>query len=133
VVAGSNPVRLIPHDKPTRKTMAKKTTTRKPIKVLKKKVVKAPSKKKKEVIEQPIVDAFNPSEHNLVAKHEVLTQEQVEALFTTYHVSPQSLPVIFMNDAALKGLTPKMGDIIKVTRNSPTAGQAVFYRRVAYE
>ena len=113
--------------------MAKKTTSRKPIKVLKKKPLKAPSKKKQKEVEAPVQDLFNPSEHNLVPKHEVLSQEETEKLFTSYHVSPQSLPVMFMNDAALKGLTPKMGDIIKITRNSPTAGQAVFYRRVAYE
>jgi DNA-directed RNA polymerase subunit H len=113
--------------------MAKKTSSRKPVKVLKKKAVKAPSKKKQKEVEAPVVDLFVPSEHNLVAKHEILTQEETEQLFVAYHVSPQSLPVIFMNDAALKGLTPKMGDIVKITRNSPTAGTAVFYRRVAYE
>jgi DNA-directed RNA polymerase subunit H len=114
--------------------MAKKTTTRKPVKVLKKKAVKAPSKKKvaaeKAVQEE---DLFDPRKHNLVALHELLDQEQVEHLFTVYKASPQSLPVIFMSDPALKGLNAKMGDIIRITRPSPTAGTAVFYRRVSYE
>jgi DNA-directed RNA polymerase subunit H len=112
--------------------MAKKTT-RKPVKVLKKKSTKPASKKK---AAEPVVqeeDTFNPSTHMLVPKHEVLSQEEVEALFTAYKVSPQNLPVVFVSDAALKGLNAKMGDIIKITRASPTAGVAIFYRRVAYE
>jgi DNA-directed RNA polymerase subunit H len=110
--------------------MAKKTT-RKPVKVITKKPTKTPSKKK----EAPVVeeDTFQPSKHNLVPKHELLSQGEVEELFVSYKVSPQNLPVILANDAALKGMNTKMGDIIRVTRPSPTAGTAVFYRRVAYE
>jgi DNA-directed RNA polymerase subunit H len=113
--------------------MAKKTTSRKPIKVIKKKAPKAPSKKKQQQVAQAEEDTFNPSNHLLVAKHDILTQEEIEALFTEFKVAPQNLPVIMVSDAAIKHLPVKMGDIIRVTRNSPTAGTAVFYRRVAYE
>lgn len=113
--------------------MAKKTTARKPVKVLKKKSTKTPAKKKAAAEVAPEEDTFNPSEHMLVPSHAVLSQEEVETLFTAYKVSPQNLPVIFVTDAALKGLNAKMGDIIKITRASQTAGTAVFYRRVAYE
>lgn len=113
--------------------MAKKTTVRKPIKVLKKKAVKAPSKKKlQEVADAPKI-TFNSAAHYLVPKHDVLTQEEVEELFTTYKVSPQNLPIIFASDPGLSGLVVKMGDIVRITRKSPTAGTAVFFRRVAYE
>lgn len=115
--------------------MAKKTTTRKVVRVLKKKAApKAPSKKKKVVVESSTPEIiFNAREHRLVPMHEVLSQEQVETLFTTYNVSPQNLPIIFVGDAALTGLDAKMGDIIRITRPSPTAGTAVYYRRVSYE
>ncbi len=113
--------------------MAKKTTTRKPVKILKKKApTKAPSKKKVEEQSTPEI-LFDASAHNLVPKHEVMDQEAVEALFVQFKVSPQNLPVIFVNDPALSRLDAKMGDIIKITRRSPTAGVAIFYRRVAYE
>ena len=112
--------------------MAKKTTHRKPIKVLKKKVLKAKKPKKDEVLSVDEI-VFKPQEHFLVPKHEVLGQEQVEQLFISYKVSPQNLPVIFISDPALQGLDVKMGDIIRVTRKSATAGTALFYRRVAYE
>jgi DNA-directed RNA polymerase subunit H len=69
----------------------------------------------------------------MVPRHEILSQEEVETLFTTYHVSPQNLPIILVGDAALAGLDAKMGDIVRITRSSPTAGTAVYYRRVAYE
>lgn len=114
--------------------MAKKTTTRKPVRVLKKKAApkKKAAKKKAAADATPEIEFF-PREHTLVPPHEVLNQEEVEALFIRYKVSPQNLPVIFADDAALKGMDVKMGDIIKVTRVSPTAGEAIFFRRVAYE
>ncbi len=113
--------------------MAKKTTTRKPVKILKKKApTKSPSKKKVEEQTTPEI-TFDASAHNLVPKHEILAQEAVEALFIEFKVSPQNLPVIFANDPALANLDAKMGDIVKITRRSPTAGVAIFYRRVAYE
>lgn len=116
--------------------MAKKTTTRKTVRVLKKKAApKAPSKSKKKAvaeIQAPEI-VFKPSEHVLVPRHEILTQEEVENLFTMYHVSPQNLPLIFIGDAGLTGLDAKMGDIVRITRASPTAGTAVYYRRVSYE
>ena len=108
---------------------------RKPIRVLKKKAApKAPSKKKKAAAESAVPEIlFIARNHFLVPMHEVLSQEQVETLFTTYNVSPQNLPIILVGDASLVGLDAKMGDIIRITRPSPTAGTAVYYRRVAYE
>jgi len=115
--------------------MAKKTTTRKVVRVLKKKAApKTPSKKKKAVVESSTPEVIvNPSEHYLVPRHEILSQEEVETLFTMYNVSPQNLPLIFIGDAAIQHLAPKMGDIVRITRASPTAGTAVYYRRVSYE
>ena len=112
--------------------MAKKTTHRKQIKVLKKKPLKAKKPKKEEII-SPNEPVFKPQEHMLVPKHEVLDQAQVEQLFVDFKVSPQNLPVIFISDPALLSMEVKMGDIIKISRKSATAGTATFYRRVAYE
>ena len=116
--------------------MAKKTTHRKPIRVIKKKAApkKAPAKKK--AAPEAVVSDKQPfvvQSHRLVPKHDVLSQAEIEELFTSYKVSPQNLPVIFVNDASLVGMDVKMGDIIRITRSSPTAGTAVFYRRVSYE
>lgn len=117
--------------------MAKKTTHRKPIRVIKKKAVttkKAPTKKKAapEVVTSD-KQVFEVRTHRLVPTHYILNQQEIEELFTTYKVSPQNLPIIFVNDASLAGMDVKMGDIIRITRASPTAGTAVFFRRVSYE
>lgn len=84
-------------------------------------------------VKAPTEPLFNVQEHVLVSKHEVLNQEQVEQLFMDIKVAPQHLPVIFVSDPAISGLEIKMGDIIKITRPSATAGTAIYYRRVAYE
>ena len=76
---------------------------------------------------------FNPREHRIVPEHEVMDEKEVETLFERYDIDPTNLPVILASDAALSGLEIKMGDVIKITRPSLTAGTAIFYRRVAYE
>ncbi|MDE0831984.1 MAG: DNA-directed RNA polymerase subunit H, partial [Nitrosopumilus sp.] len=40
------------------------------------------------------------------------------------------LPLIFVNDPAIMGLGVKPGDMIKITRTSPTAGESLYYRYV---
>ena len=76
---------------------------------------------------------FMPQEHSLVPKHEVLDEKGVEQLLEKYDIDPTNLPTILGTDAALKGLGAVRGDIIKISRKSPTAGSTVFYRRVSYE
>ncbi len=120
--------------------MAKKTTKRKPVRVIKKKAVKKKvtlkkSGAKKAVDDSPAVQRqdWRVAQHGLVPKHEILGESEVETLFATYTLSPQHLPVIFIDDPTLISLNPKMGDIVRITRASPTAGTAIMYRRVAYE
>jgi DNA-directed RNA polymerase subunit H len=40
------------------------------------------------------------------------------------------MPAISPKDPAVKELNVKMGDVIKITRNSPTQGKSEFYRVV---
>ncbi len=76
---------------------------------------------------------FNPRAHRLVPTHEVLDEAALEELYEKFDIDPTNLPSILATDAALKGLDVKVGDVIKITRPSPTAGEAKYYRRVAYE
>ncbi len=68
--------------------------------------------------------------HVLVPKHEVLSDKDKKDLLDNYSIAEIDIPRILNTDAAIKDLKCKSGDIIKITRNSPTADQAIFYRVV---
>jgi len=69
-------------------------------------------------------------EHILIPKHTKLSDKEKESLFKKYNLAGRELPMIFENDAAIARLDAKPGDVIKIERNSPTAGTAFFYRMV---
>ncbi|MEK6868704.1 MAG: DNA-directed RNA polymerase subunit H [Nanoarchaeota archaeon] len=66
----------------------------------------------------------------LIPKHAKLSDAQKEKLLEKYSVSLKDLPRVLKTDSAIISLDAKPGDVIKITRNSPTAGEAVFYRVV---
>jgi DNA-directed RNA polymerase subunit H len=70
------------------------------------------------------------TKHVLVPKHEILSQNEKEELLKKYGITLKQLPRIFLNDPAIRDLNPKLGDVVKITRKSPTAGEAVYYRVV---
>ena len=69
-------------------------------------------------------------ENTLVPKHEILKEKDAEKILETYNITANELPRIKNDDPAIKELEPKVGAIIKITRNSPSAGTAVYYRVV---
>jgi DNA-directed RNA polymerase subunit H len=77
--------------------------------------------------------SFNVFDHVLVPKHEILSEKEAEELLRRYKIKPYHLPKIKDTDPAVKALNAKPGDIIKITRKSPTAGEAVYYRFVVRE
>uniref|UniRef100_A0A7C5U705 DNA-directed RNA polymerase subunit Rpo5 n=1 Tax=Caldiarchaeum subterraneum TaxID=311458 RepID=A0A7C5U705_CALS0 len=68
--------------------------------------------------------------HVLVPKHEVLSPREADELLARLGVSRDKLPYILPSDPMVKRLKAKVGDIIKITRRSQTAGEAVYYRVV---
>ncbi|MEM3566267.1 MAG: DNA-directed RNA polymerase subunit H [Candidatus Bathyarchaeia archaeon] len=75
----------------------------------------------------PVFDIF---EHKLVPKHEILTPEEREKVLAQYRVKPYQLPQIKASDPAAKAIGAKPGDILRIIRKSPTAGEHVAYRYV---
>ena len=73
---------------------------------------------------------FEVSKHELVPKHAKLSEKEGKELFEKYAIELQNLPRIYMTDPAIQNLDVKDGDIVKISRKSPTAGETVFYRRV---
>ncbi len=68
--------------------------------------------------------------HELVHKHELLTKEGADAVLKRYGVAAEQLPKIRVTDAVANALGAKKGNIVKITRKSPTAGEAPYFRLV---
>jgi DNA-directed RNA polymerase subunit H len=74
--------------------------------------------------------SFNIFDHVLVPKHEILTQKEREEILAQYRVQPHQLPWIRASDPAVRAIGAKPGDIVRIIRDSPTAGKYVSYRYV---
>lgn len=70
------------------------------------------------------------TKHNLVPKHELLNDTEKEEILKKYGINIKQLPRILITDSAIKLLNTKVGDVIKITRKSETAGETVYYRVV---
>ena len=66
--------------------------------------------------------------HILVPKHVLLTKEEVTQLFVKYNISAKQMPQISVKDPAIQDLNAEPGDVIKITRESETESQAIFFR-----
>jgi len=69
-------------------------------------------------------------DHVYVPKHEIITKKDAEEVLKKFNCKPTEMPLIFANDPAIIGLGVKPGDMIKITRKSPTAGEGIYYRYV---
>ncbi|HLD39568.1 MAG TPA: DNA-directed RNA polymerase subunit H [Candidatus Nanoarchaeia archaeon] len=74
--------------------------------------------------------SFNVTTHQLVCKHSKVADAEKEALLKRYEITQQDLPKIMLQDPAIKHLGSKAGDVIKVERESKTAGKSAYYREV---
>jgi DNA-directed RNA polymerase subunit H len=70
------------------------------------------------------------TEHIYQPKHEIMPRKEAEEVLKRYNTKPSQLPYILIEDKGLEGLDVRPGDIIKITRRSPTAGESVYYRYV---
>ncbi|MEB3825608.1 MAG: DNA-directed RNA polymerase subunit H [Desulfurococcales archaeon] len=68
--------------------------------------------------------------HELVPEHKLLSIEEAAEVLRKYNVKPYQLPHISVNDPVARLLNAAPGNIIKITRRSPTAGESVIYRIV---
>jgi len=87
-------------------------------------------KKEVELI-PPNFPSFNIFEHHLVPEHEILSPEEKEKVLEQFRVKPYQLPLIRESDPIVKVIGAKPGDLIRIVRKSPTAGEYVSYRYVA--
>lgn len=73
---------------------------------------------------------FNIFMHRFVPKHELLTSEEEQRLLEKYNCTKQQLPMIKYTDPGARLLHARPGNVLKITRVSPTAGKAIYYRLV---
>ena len=73
-------------------------------------------------------------QHNLVPKHEVISESEKELLQQNSDFDINNLPKIKINDPVVKELANNnsisVGDVLRITRNSKTAGEFISYRIV---
>jgi DNA-directed RNA polymerase subunit H len=75
--------------------------------------------------------AMNINNHEAVPEHRKLDEDEIEEVLERYDTEKDSLPKIERTDAALKNKDNiEVGDVIEIVRESPTAGESVYYRRV---
>ena len=68
--------------------------------------------------------------HIFQPRHEILSKNEAQEVLKRYNTKPSQLPYIMLSDKGLEDIDVRPGDIIKITRKSPTAGQSVYYRYV---
>lgn len=73
---------------------------------------------------------FNVLNHSLVPEHKVLTKKQADSVLKTLGFRRHQLPWLRASDPAVEAVGAKPGDVVRITRTSPTAGSTVVYRYV---
>ena len=73
---------------------------------------------------------FSVIEHMMVPDHQIMSVEEVDELLTSYKITRDQLPKIYHDDPSVKEIGAKINDVIRIVRNSQTAGRAEAYRQV---
>jgi DNA-directed RNA polymerase subunit H len=72
---------------------------------------------------------INPLTHVLVPKHEIMTQEAVQAMLKEKYMTKRQLPILaFHEDPIGRFIGAKPGDVIHIRRPSPSSGFYDVYR-----
>jgi DNA-directed RNA polymerase subunit H len=74
--------------------------------------------------------SFDLFEHELVPTHIIAPEEEIQLVLDHYGIEKNQLPRIFRDDPAVKVLGARPGQIIRIERDSPTAGKTFYYRLV---
>ena len=73
---------------------------------------------------------FKLLDHESVPNHEIIGEEEIAELIEKYSIEKEQIPKIRIDDPIVLEIGAKIGDVIKITRKSQTAEQALYYRLV---
>lgn len=65
-----------------------------------------------------------------VPKHIIMNEDEKLQVLNKFKITIRQLPRISVNDPVIKQIGGKIGDVVKIIRNSPVAGEFVYYRVV---
>ena len=72
---------------------------------------------------------FNITEHDLVPKYRIMTQEEKKALMDKFYLDDEkNLPKILVTDPVAKFYGVRIGDLCEIEYNNETNGRNKFYR-----
>lgn len=69
-------------------------------------------------------------DHMLVPKHEIMTEEEISDEFSNVDYDFKDLPKIKANDPVVEAIGAQPGNVLRITRESQTAGEFITYRIV---
>ncbi|QLC49384.1 DNA-directed RNA polymerase subunit H [Methanolobus zinderi] len=73
---------------------------------------------------------FSLLDHELIPKHEIMSEEDLKTVLKMYNIGKEQLPKIKVDDPVIQEIGAQAGEVVKITRNSQTAGEAYYYRLV---
>jgi len=74
--------------------------------------------------------SFDLFEHELVPPHIIAAEDEIQLVLDHYGIEKKQLPRILRDDPAAKVLGARPGQVIRIQRESATAGTAFYYRLV---
>ena len=73
---------------------------------------------------------INIQDHMLVPKHEIMSEDEISEEFSDVDYDYKNLPKIKSDDPVVKAIGAEAGNVLRITRESQTAGVFVTYRIV---
>ena len=90
--------------------------------------IKAAAKKAADI--KAAKEEYSSLDHILTPHHEKLSEEEIDYVTKKYNLNKAKLPAISLSDPAVKSISVQSGDVVKITRISPTSGEMYYYRMV---
>ncbi|MFY1110105.1 MAG: DNA-directed RNA polymerase subunit H [Methanosarcinaceae archaeon] len=73
---------------------------------------------------------FSLLDHELVPKHEIMSEGELKSVLSKYSIEKEQLPKIKVHDPVIKEIGATVGEVVKIAKKSHTAGEADYYRLV---